>query len=157
MTARQITLLVCVASIAVLLLVGLLFPRIAGTSTAANITLGAVIGGGIVLTMLLCLGVHFWASRKPARHETLPARVVEASSDNSMMLNQYIIRLVVEFEEPGGQRRHAKVEQAVDMIEMAGYARGRKVLLHRGSRGSRGGKELVWVSQPDPLDEGAAS
>ncbi|BEP65733.1 hypothetical protein GmRootV35_02470 [Variovorax sp. V35] len=155
MTARRITLLVCVASIAVLLLVGLIFPRIAGTSTAANLTLGAVVGGGIVLTILLCVGVHFWVSRKPEPHDTRPARIVEASSDNTMVLNQYVIRLVVEFDGPGGERRRAQVEQAVDMIDMAGYARGREVLLHRGSRG---GKEVAWVSQPDPrIDEGAAS
>jgi hypothetical protein len=71
------------------------------------------------------------------------------------VLNKYVIRLVVEFDGPGGERRRAQVEQAVDMIDMAGYARGRVVLLHRGSRGS---KEVVWVSQPDPFaDEGAAS
>jgi hypothetical protein len=155
MTTRRITSLICIASIAVLLLVGLIFPRIAGTSTAANLTLGAVIGGGVVLTMLFCLGVFFWASRKPAILETRTALVVEASSDNTMVLNQYVIRLVVEVDAPGGQRRRVKVEQAVDMIDMAGYARGREVLLHRGHRG---GKEVLWVSQPNPLvAEGAAS
>ena len=144
-----------VTCLAGLLFGGILYLSNAIPATGAYFALGGILAGGIVLIMVLCFGMHIWTSRKPVSHITLMGRVVEASSDNSMVLNQYVIRLVVEFEAPNGERGLVKVTQAVDMIEMAGYGRGSTVRLHRGSRG---GKEVVWVSQPDPLvDEGAAS
>ncbi|MDQ0036120.1 membrane-bound ClpP family serine protease [Variovorax boronicumulans] len=144
-----------VACLAGFLLGGILYVSNVITATGAYVALGGMLAGGIVLVMVLCFWMHIWTSRKPVSHITLMGRVVEAHSDNSMVLNQYVIRLVVEFETPSGERGLVKVTQAVDLIDMAGYARGRKVLLHRGSRG---GKEVAWVSQPDPLaDEGAAA
>ncbi|MDQ0017437.1 hypothetical protein J2W23_005850 [Variovorax boronicumulans] len=154
MNSRHVVWWVSGVSMAMLLVGGLFFAGVDQPSPTAYAVFAAALGVIVVSSILLSYLLVVSKRRKPVVHETLPARVLDARSNNTMVLNQYLIWLTVEFVEADGTRRQLKVEQAVDLIDMAGYARGREVLLHRGSSG---GKPVVWVSQPDPfVDKGAA-